>query len=237
LDNGDYDVHVRHGILQIRDDRGGLIVRVQHSENWLYLLQVKIGHPLYLAMRTCNNAWLWHERYDHLHFDTLSKMKQRGMVHDLPHIDHVHQLCADCITTKMKRSLFPSQAKWWAEGLLDIVHGVFYDSIMPVTPSSKNYFLLLVDDKNMFMWVALLAAKSDTLAALKKFQAKVKVETGRHMCMLQTLTTEGTSPPSNSRPTASSTELNGGTPRHTCPSRMTLWSGGTSRWWPWHVAS
>jgi hypothetical protein len=42
-----------------------------------------------------------------------------------------------------------------------------------VTPGGKKYFLLLVDDKSRYMWVALLSAKSDTFAALKKFQAKV----------------------------------------------------------------
>ena len=36
------------------------------------------------------------------------------------------------------------------------------------------------------MWVALLAAKSDTLAAVKKFQARVEVETGRHLRVLRT---------------------------------------------------
>jgi hypothetical protein len=44
---------------------------------------------------------LWHERYGHLHFDTLRKLEQRGMVHGLPHIEHVHQLCADCVTIKL----------------------------------------------------------------------------------------------------------------------------------------
>jgi proteasome assembly chaperone (PAC2) family protein len=52
----------------------------------------------------------------HLHFDALNKLKQRGMVHGLPQIDHVHQLCADCVTTKLKRSMFPSQVRRWAEG-------------------------------------------------------------------------------------------------------------------------
>ena len=36
------------------------------------------------------------------------------------------------------------------------------------------------------MWVTLLAAKSDTLAAVKKFQAKVEVETGRRLRVLRT---------------------------------------------------
>jgi transposase InsO family protein len=73
-----------------------------------------------------------------------------------------------------------------AEGLLDLVNGDLCGPISPATPGGKRYFLLLVDDKSRFMWLALLAAKSDTLAALKKFQAKVEVETGRHLRVLRT---------------------------------------------------
>jgi hypothetical protein len=38
----------------------------------LYLLRVKIGWPLFLAACVGDNAWLWHERYNHLHFDALN---------------------------------------------------------------------------------------------------------------------------------------------------------------------
>jgi hypothetical protein len=148
-----------------------LIARVQRSANRLYLLRVKIGRPLCLVARASDRAWLWHERYGHLHFDAPRKLEQWGMVHGLPHIEHVHQLCADCVTTKLKRRPFPSQAKRRAEGLLDLVHGDPCGPITPVTPGGKQYFLLLVDDKSRYMWVALLAAKSDTLVAIKKFQA------------------------------------------------------------------
>jgi hypothetical protein len=154
--------------------------------NRLYLLRVKIGRALCLAARTCNDAWLWHECYDHLHFDALGKLEQWGMVLGIPHIEHVHQLCANCITTKMKRSPFPSQVKWWAEEMLDLVHGDLCGPISPVTPGGKKYFLLLVDDKSRFMWLVLLAAKSDTLAALKKFQVEVEVETGWRLRVLRT---------------------------------------------------
>jgi transposase InsO family protein len=108
------------------------------------------------------------------------------MVHGLPHIEHVHQLCADCITTKLKRSLFPLQAKRREEGLLDLVHGDLCGPITLATPGDKQYFLLLVDDKSRYMWAVLLAVKSDTLAAIKKFQAKVEVETGRRLRVLRT---------------------------------------------------
>jgi transposase InsO family protein len=80
--------------------------------------------------------------------------------------------------------MFPSQAKRRADGLLDLVHDDLCGPITSVTPGGKKYFLLLVDDRSRFMWVALLATKSDTLAAVKMFTAKV--ETGRHLCMLRT---------------------------------------------------
>jgi hypothetical protein len=51
-------------------------------------------------------------------------------------------------------------------------------------PGGKKFFLLLVDDRSRFMWVALLAAKSNMLIVMKKFQAKVEVETRRHLCVL-----------------------------------------------------
>jgi transposase InsO family protein len=71
-------------------------------------------------------------------------------------------------------------------GLLDLIHGDLCGLITPVTPGGKRYFLLLVDDKSRYMWVVLLAAKSDTLTAFKKFQAKVKVEVGRRLRVLWT---------------------------------------------------
>jgi hypothetical protein len=159
---------------------------VHCSANHLYLLWVKVGRPLCLTTRTSSDAWLWHERYSHLHFDALSKIEQKGMVHDLPHINHIHRLCADCIATKMKRSLFPSLAKRRADGLLDLVHGDLCGPISSETPGGKKFFLVLVDDWSRFMWVAPLAAKSDMLAAVKMFKAKVEVETGRRLRLLRT---------------------------------------------------
>jgi hypothetical protein len=107
------------------------------------------------------------------------------MVQGIPHIKHVHQLCTDYITTKLKRSLFPSQAKKQGEGLLDLVHSDWCGPILPMTLGGKKYFLRLVDDKSRFMWLALLEAKSCTPAALKKLQMKVEAETGQRLCVLR----------------------------------------------------
>ena len=70
--------------------------------------------------------------------------------------------------------------------MLDLVHGDLCGPITPATPGGKQYFLLLIDDKSRYMWVALLTAKSDTLVAVKKFQAKVEVEIGQRLRILRT---------------------------------------------------
>jgi transposase InsO family protein len=175
LDEGNYDVRARHDVLHIRNNNECLIVRVQRSVNRMYLLRVMVGRALCLAAR------LWHERYDHLHFNALSKLERRRMAKGLPYVDHIHQLCVDGVTTKLKRSPFPSQAKWRAAGMLDLVHGDLCGPITPSTPGGKRYFLLLVDDKSRYMWLVLLAVKSDILTTLKKLHAKVEVETGRRL--------------------------------------------------------
>jgi hypothetical protein len=46
---------------------------------------------------------------------------------------------------------------------------------------AKHHAEGLLDDKSRFMWLALLATKSDTLVVLKKFQMMVMVETGRRL--------------------------------------------------------
>ena len=58
LDKGGCDVHSKHGVLQIRDEKDRLIIRVKRTANRLYLLWVKITRPLCLAARTTQDAWL-----------------------------------------------------------------------------------------------------------------------------------------------------------------------------------
>jgi hypothetical protein len=62
-----------------------------------------------------------------------------------------------CLASKHRCAPFPHQAQRRATEVLELVHGNICGPIMPATPSSKWYFLLLVDDYNRYMWVVLLA--------------------------------------------------------------------------------
>lgn len=147
---------------------------------------MQIARPLCLAARHDNGPWLWQEHYGHLHFDALQKLAREKMVIRLPHVEHGHQLCTDCVTIKLKRKPIPAQVKRRTDGILDLVHGDFCGPISLVTPGGKTFLLLLVDDHSRYMWLSLLSSKSEMLAAVQRFQMQVEVETGCHLRVLRT---------------------------------------------------
>jgi hypothetical protein len=65
------------------------------------------------------------------------------------------------------------------------VHDDLYEPVMPATTGGRRYFLLLVNDTTHYMWVVLLAAKSDAASANKRIQAAVKNECGRKLQVLR----------------------------------------------------
>jgi transposase InsO family protein len=186
LDEAGCDICICHGLLKIHDDNRRLLVKVPRTSSRLYILKLQLATPVCLAAHHDDTAWLWHERYDHLHFDALRKLARDGMVRGLPQLDRVHQLCDNCIATKQRRKPFPTQAKGRAEGLIDLVHDDLCGPISPMTPSGKQYFLLLVDDCSRYMWLHLLAAKNDAAATIQSYKALVETETGRRLRVLRT---------------------------------------------------
>jgi transposase InsO family protein len=186
LDEGGCPVHIDAGVLRIWDEKRRLIVKVARSAARLYTLRLKLAKPVCLVARRSDEAWRWHERYGHLHFDTLRKLAKEGMVRGLPDIEHVEQLCDCCVAAKQKRNSFPAAAKYRAQGLLDLVHGDLCGPITPATPGGRRHFLLLVDDHSRYMWVRLLSSKDEAAQAIKDWQALVQAETGRVLKVLRT---------------------------------------------------
>src|SRR6185369_5452216 len=170
----------------IWDHRRQLLARVVRGKNRLYILHVGVAQPLCLAARRDDEAWQWHERFGHLHFEALKRLGAKEMVRGLPCLDHVEQLCDDCVLTKQRRHSFPQQASFRAKERLELVHGDLCGPITPVTHGGRRYFLLLVDDCSRFMWLHLLSSKDKAPAVIKEFQAQVETETGKKLRVLWT---------------------------------------------------
>uniref|UniRef100_A0A8I6Y7V3 Integrase catalytic domain-containing protein n=1 Tax=Hordeum vulgare subsp. vulgare TaxID=112509 RepID=A0A8I6Y7V3_HORVV len=181
LDESWYDVHIRHGILTIRDDRGKLLVKVQRSTNRLCKLTFTPVHPVCLAVGVVSDAWRWHARLGHLHFDGIEKMGKKKLVHGLPHIIHTEELCEACLAGKQRRMPLPQKAKYRASTPLELVHGDLCGPITPPTPGGRRYVLVLIDDRSRFMWVELLKTKDEAARAIVKFQTAAEVECGHKL--------------------------------------------------------
>jgi transposase InsO family protein len=186
LDEEGYDIHVKAGVMRIRDEQSHLLARMQRSPSRLYTIRLDISRPVCLTAQKADEAWHWHQRLGHISFQALRKLQSGDMVRGLPHIDHVDQLCDSCLAGKQRRSPFPVQAQRRAEGVLELVHGDICGPITPTTPSGNRYFLLLVDDMSHYMWLCLLASKDQAPAAIWRFKAAAELESGRKLKVLRT---------------------------------------------------
>jgi transposase InsO family protein len=186
MDEDGFKVDIEHGILRLYDLQRQLLAKVMRSPNRLYFLDMNVVAPVCLTAGIGDVAWRWHERFGHINFQSLRKLGRKDMVRGLPVIDHVEQVCEDCVLAKQKRAAFPRAARYRAQDQLELVHGDLCSPISPSTPAGNCYFLLLVDDMSRFMWLTLLRSKADAPAAIMTFQARVERETGKKLKVLRT---------------------------------------------------
>jgi len=186
MDEDGYKVDIKSDILRLFDLERQLLAKVHRSPSRLYFLDMNIATPVCLTACVGDVAWRWHERYGHLNFQVLRKLGRADMVQGLPAIDHVDQVCEDCVLAKQKRTPFPKAAKYRAQEELELVHGDLCGPISPSTPAGNAYFLLLVDDMSRYMWLTLLRSKADAPAAIMTFQACIERETGKKLKVLRT---------------------------------------------------
>jgi transposase InsO family protein len=112
-------------------------------------------------------------------------MSKQEMVRGLPPITHVNQFCDTCVLAKHCRGAFPKQSKYRTDKTLKLVHGDLCGPVKPATLGERRCFLLLVDDATLYIWVALLAAKSEAAGAIRRIQALTE-ECGRKLRVLRT---------------------------------------------------
>jgi hypothetical protein len=120
-------------------------------------------------MQGSESEWLWHAHFEHLNFPALRKLTRDDMVHGLPAVEQVDEICSGCLAGKHRRASFPHQAEYRAERTLELVHEDLCGPISPETPSGSRYFLLLVDDYSRFMWLRTLRSKDQAGEAIKQF--------------------------------------------------------------------
>jgi hypothetical protein len=127
-------VEIKDGVMRIWDCHCCLLVKVTRGTNRLYVLNVQVAQPLCLAAHRDDEAWQWHERFRHLHFEALKRLNAKGMVLGLSSFDHVEQFCNVFLLTKQRRLPFPQQSSFRAKERLELMHGDLCGLVTPATP-------------------------------------------------------------------------------------------------------
>jgi hypothetical protein len=136
--------------------------------------------------RRPQGAWRWHACFDHLNFQGLRRLADGDMVDGLQRIDHVGEVCDNCLTGKQRRLSFSSEAKYRVAHKLELVHGDLCGPMMPSTPSRNKYFILLVNDLSRYMWISLMGSKDQDLASFMAFKSRAKAKSKKKVGTLCT---------------------------------------------------
>jgi hypothetical protein len=98
---------IEDGFLRVRDRQRKLLVKVKREANRMYMLTARVTQPVCLAIHTgTDSAWTWHARFGHLNFDILHRLAKGDMVHGLPLVELVNQLCDTYLAGKQRRASF-----------------------------------------------------------------------------------------------------------------------------------
>jgi transposase InsO family protein len=98
---------------------------------------------------------------------------------------HLSAHCRGCLLGKMSRNSFRS-TRTRGTHIGDIVHSDVCGPFQICTPSGARFFANFKDDFSNFCEIHLLKHKSEVPEAFKKFNAKMKTETGQETKILRT---------------------------------------------------
>jgi hypothetical protein len=139
LEEDGHKIVMHVSFIKIWDHHGRAMAKVKRAMNMLYMIQLDIDQPVYLATQGDSPAWRWHLRFGHLNFCGLQHL---AMAKGLPWIDHVDQVCDNCLTDKQRCLSFLGLAKYRVTNKFELVHEDLCGPVTPVTPTGKRYFFL-----------------------------------------------------------------------------------------------
>lgn len=115
-------VILKGNYLWIFDKNERMLMKVKRSQNRLYRILIETAKSKCLLSRTDEVARLWHVRLGHVNYKAMELMSKEHMVEGLPRISVNNGVCDGCLMTKQTRRHFPSQRKYSANNVLELVH-------------------------------------------------------------------------------------------------------------------
>ncbi|KAI5354684.1 hypothetical protein L3X38_007579 [Prunus dulcis] len=153
-----------------------LVIKVKMKNNICYPLSLMQADHIALKASVTECTWIWHKRLGHLNLRSLKQLREKEMVHGLPHLEDANGVCAGCQMGKQHRDWFPKEQAWRAKNPLELIHTDLCGPMQNESIAGNKYFMLLIDDHTRMSWVYLLRHKSEALNCFRKFKAMVELQ-------------------------------------------------------------
>ncbi|GAU38400.1 hypothetical protein TSUD_52250 [Trifolium subterraneum] len=133
--------------LKLFDSKKKLILKTAQSQNRTFKAQVNtIEAECLVASTDDKDTDLWHIRYGHLNFKSLSMLNSKNMVLGLPSVTTPVDTCTTCLLEKHPRSPFKSNLPMRSSEVLNVVHSDICGPIDVLSTGENKYFITFVDE-------------------------------------------------------------------------------------------
>ena len=128
--------------LKLFDARKNLVVKFILSKNITYRCSVSSEKTLCMSATVYEDVEaLWHLRYGHLNFRSLSEMNSKELVHGLPKLNIEKTICEVCVKSKQSRLSFASEAPERESVALQVVHSDICGPFEVASLDGSKYFI------------------------------------------------------------------------------------------------
>nr|KYP50124.1 Retrovirus-related Pol polyprotein from transposon TNT 1-94 [Cajanus cajan] len=109
-------------MLRILDKNGSPILKAPLSNNRTFRVDISVSDYMCFAAAVLDTNWLWHLRFGHLNFGSLSQLAGKEMVVGLPHIQKSKVTCESCMLGKQARNPFKAHLKTRSKDVLEVIY-------------------------------------------------------------------------------------------------------------------
>lgn len=164
-----------------------LIAKIERTKNRMFPLNLRsaiLSQSFSHNVSSMDESQLWHCRFGHLPFKSLSLLQKQSMVKGLPVLKDLDNQCESCILGKHKRDSFPSSSNR-AKEHLELVHTDLCGPMQTQSIGGSSYFLTFIDDFSRKIWIYFLKNKSDTFSKFKQFKAEAEKQSAKYIKVLR----------------------------------------------------
>jgi hypothetical protein len=137
-----FSVTMQGNILNLYHKQENLVLKSKLTKNRTFLCRIQNARDVCMSASTDEDSnWLWHMRYGHLNFRSLSYLSTKNLPSGLPVLDANKKNCETCLKGKQSRLPFVSEKPKRSKTALEVIHSDIYGPFEVPTISGSKYFI------------------------------------------------------------------------------------------------